>query len=84
MDLERVTGRVNLDSRINNTFKFGVSFLFSHSINNWGSSAVLGEAISNVPLGIPYNEDGSIRFLPSNDGIRTNPLSEIVPGAFVE
>src|SRR5690606_29230852 len=35
-------------------------------------------------LGIPYNEDGSLKFLPTNDGVRTNPLNELVPGAYVD
>ena len=84
MDFERITGRINLDHRINDTFKFGISMLLSNSLNNWGSSAVVGEALSNNPLGQPFNDDGSVRFLPTNDGIRTNPLSELVPGAYVD
>jgi len=84
MDFERITGRINLDHRINDTFKFGISMLLSNSENNWGSSAVVGESLSNNPLGQPYNDDGSVRFLPTNDGIRTNPLSELVPGAYVD
>ena len=84
MDFERITGRLNLDHRINDTFKFGVSMLLNNSVNNWGSSAVVGESLSNNPLGQPYNDDNSVRFLPTNDGIRTNPLSELVPGAYVD
>ena len=30
MDFERITGRVNLDHRINDTFKFGISMLLSN------------------------------------------------------
>jgi TonB-linked SusC/RagA family outer membrane protein len=84
MDFERVTGRLNLDHRINDTFKFGISMLLSNSVNNWGSSAVMSEALSNIPIGKPYADDGSINFFAFNDGIRTNPLSELVPGAYVD
>ena len=84
MDFERITGRVNLDHRINDTFKFGISMLLSNSVNNWGSSAVMSEALSNIPIGKPYADDGSLNFFTFNDGIRTNPLSELVPGAYVD
>ncbi len=44
----------------------------------------MGEALANNPLGIPYDAEGNLRFLPTNDGIRINPLSELVPNAFVD
>ncbi|MEO1213247.1 MAG: TonB-dependent receptor [Bacteroidota bacterium] len=85
MDYERVTGRLNLDHKINDIFKAGVSFTVSNSTQNFGSSAVMGEALGNVPLAIVYQEDGTTpRFLPTNDGIRTNPLNEILPNAYVD
>lgn len=84
MDFRRVTARINIDHKINSIFKVGTSFLTSSVIQNWGSSSALGEAVSNNPLGVPFNEDGSLRFLPTNDGIRTNPLSELVEGAYLD
>lgn len=85
MDYSRITGRLNLDHKINKIFETGVSFTLSNSIQNWGSSATMGEALGNVPLGIPYEEDGvTPRFLPTNDGIRTNPLNEILDNAYVD
>lgn len=85
MDFERITGRLNLDHKISDAFKAGVSFTLSNSVQNWGSSATMGEALSNVPLAIPYQEDGvTPRFLPTNDGIRTNPLNEILPNAYID
>lgn len=84
MDYTRVTARVNLDHKISNVFKVGTSFLSSFANQNWGSGSAIGEAVSNNPLGVPYDENGEIRFLPTNDGIRTNPLSELVPGAYVD
>ncbi len=85
MDYRRITGRANIDHSINDIFTAGISFTVSNSIQNWGSSATMGEALGNVPLAIPYQEDGvTPRFLPTNDGIRTNPLNEILPNAFVD
>lgn len=82
MDFERFTGRLNLDHKINDIFKIGLSFTVSHSIQNFGSNAVMGESLANNPLGVPFDADGVPIFLPTNDGIRTNPLSELVPNAF--
>ncbi len=84
MDFERFTGRLNLDHKISDVFKIGMSFTISHSIQNFGSNAVMGEALSNNPLGVPYDANGAPIFLPTNDGIRTNPLSELVDGAYVD
>ncbi len=83
-DFRRFTARVNLDQRIGEIFQAGISFTASNSTQNWGSDATVNEAIANNPLGVPYNEDGSIRFLPTNDGIRTNPLSELVENAYID
>jgi len=84
MDFTRLTGRINLDHKISNIFKTGISFLATNSTQNWGSDETMGEALSNNPLGVPYDADGNLRFLPTNDGIRTNPLNELVDNAIVD
>ena len=84
-DYQRISGRLNLDHQINDMFKAGVSFTLSNSTQNWGSSATMGEALGNVPLAFVYQEDGETpRFLPTNDGIRTNPLNEVLPNAYID
>lgn len=82
MDYTRVTTRINVDHKISDRFKIGVSATAAFSIQNWGSDATMGEAVSNNPLGLPIDENGNLRFLPTNDGIRTNPLNELVDGAY--
>jgi TonB-linked SusC/RagA family outer membrane protein len=84
MDYRRLTGRVNLDHKISKVFETGVSFTLSNSVQNWGSSATMGESLGNIPLAFPYDSEGNLQLLPTNDGIRTNPLSEIAPGAYVD
>jgi len=83
-DFERFSGRVNVDHKINDIFKVGASFLIAKTEQNWGSDATVQEALSNNPLGVPYDADGNLAFLPTNDGIRTNPLNELVEGAFID
>lgn len=84
MDYERINARLNLDHRINDMFKFGISMTLTQSTNNWGSNNVMSEGLRTLPMAVPYNADGSIRFLPANDGIASSPLAEIVPGAYVD
>ncbi|TMM58413.1 TonB-dependent receptor [Maribacter algarum] len=83
-DFERISGRVNVDHKINDIFKVGASFLVAKTEQNWGSNATMQEALANNPLGVPRDAEGELLFLPTNDGIRTNPLSELVDGAFID
>ena len=85
MDYERINARINLDHRINDMFKFGMSATLTQATNNWGSNAVMNESLRQLPLGRPYLDDGvTPRMFTWNDGIATNPLAEIVPGAYVD
>ena len=83
LDYERINGTINLDHQINDVFKVGLSTITSYSTQNFGNGSIMGEALSNNPLGVPYDEEGNLRFLPTNDGIRTNPLNELVENAFI-
>lgn len=82
-DFDRYSLRLNVDHQISNWLKVGTSTYLSRSDQNWASNP-MGEALSNNPLGVPYDDEGNLLFLPTNDGIRTNPLSEIVPGAYID
>lgn len=83
-DFKRLSGRINLDHTLNDRVRVGTSTLVSYSVQNWGSDATLGEALSNNPLGVPYDDAGNLIFLPTNDGIRTNPLNEVAPNAYID
>lgn len=83
MDFTRYSIRVNVDNQTTKWLRVGTSSLLTRSVQNFGSNSVMGEALSNNPLGYPYEADGvTPKFLPINDGIRTNPLNEIVDGAW--
>ena len=83
-DYQRYTGRINADQMIGKRFKLGFSSLYSNSTNNFGSGSVISEAVNQTPLGLPYDAEGNIIFLPISDGIRSNPLSELVPGKRID
>jgi TonB-linked SusC/RagA family outer membrane protein len=84
MDFTKTTARINLDHQISKRFKIGMSNQITHSVQNNGSNAVMTEAVNQTPLGLPYDANGNIIFLPISDGIRSSPLSELVPGKKID
>ena len=80
-DFSRYTFRVNLDHKFNDKVKIGLSTLIVNSIRNGENLNHLAGAMQENPLGEPYDANGNLVFLPTNDGLRTNPFSELVPGA---
>lgn len=42
-----------------------------------------GGALAENPLGRPFDDQGNLIFLPTPDGLRSNPAAEVVPGANV-
>ncbi len=83
-DYTKYTSRINADHQLSKVFKIGISTIFSNTEQNWGSGSTISEAVSQTPLGVPYDDQGNIIFLPISDGIRTNPLSELVPGKRID
>ena len=83
-DLTRYTFRVNLDHKINSKLRLGISSLGSHYVRNGENFNPLDGALAENPLGKPYDDEGNLIFLPTQDGLRTNPLAEIVPGAVID
>jgi len=84
MDFTKLTARINLDHQVSKRIKVGMSNQLTHSIKNNGSGSVMSEAVNQTPLGLPYDGQGNIIFLPISDGIRSNPLSELVPGKRID
>ncbi|RIW15874.1 TonB-dependent receptor [Algoriphagus lacus] len=83
-DFSRYTFRINLDHQINKKVKIGTSTLFTYSERNGENFNPLGGALQENPLGKPYDDEGNLIFTPTNDGLRTNPFAEIIPGAQVD
>ena len=80
-DFSRYTFRVNLDHKITNRITVGTSTLLVNSLRNGEFFNPIGGAMQENPLGKPFDDEGNLIFLPTNDGLRTNPYAEIVPGA---
>lgn len=83
-DFTRGTFRINLDHQINDKLRIGTSTLVTYSKRNGENFNPLGGALQENPLGKPFEDDGPLIFLPTSDGLRTNPFAEIVPGAQID
>ena len=83
-DFSRGTFRINLDHKLNDKLKVGISSLAVYSMRNGEFYNPIGGAMQENPLGKPFDDQGNLIFLPTLDGLRTNPLSEIVDGAQVD
>ncbi|WP_439489518.1 SusC/RagA family TonB-linked outer membrane protein [Algoriphagus sp.] len=83
-DFTRYTFRINLDHQLNKKIKIGTSTLVTYSERNGENFNPIGGALAENPLGKPYDDDGNLIFLPTQDGLRTNPFAEVVPGAQVD
>lgn len=80
----RYTMRINLDQSLGKRVKVGASILGTYSTRNGANVNAYDDALQENPLGVPYDSLGKLIFLPTNDGLRSNPLSELVPGAQID
>ncbi|MCW9708242.1 SusC/RagA family TonB-linked outer membrane protein [Fodinibius salsisoli] len=83
-DFSRYNAQINIDMDISDNFTIGTTTLASYSERNGADRNYYGEALSNSPLGSPFDEEGNLVFQPINDGQRSNPLIEVLPDTYVE
>lgn len=76
-DYTRYNIRGSLNSDLNDWLNVSVSNYITTAIQNQGSFEGFRSAYRLKPIGRPYNEDGSLRFFPTNKETQiTNPLFE--------
>lgn len=80
----RNTLRLNIDQTINRRIKIGTSILGTFSLRKGFNLNPYDDALAENPLGVPYDSTGKLIFLPTSDGLRSNPLAELVSGANVD
>lgn len=83
-DFTRFTLRINLDQQIGRRVKVGTSIQGTYSLRNGANLNPFDDALAENPLGVPFDSSGNLIFLPTTDGIRTNPLAELVPDAQID
>jgi TonB-linked SusC/RagA family outer membrane protein len=84
LDYTRYSLRANIDHRINDRFRVGLSSYLMYSVRNGASLNPYSFTIQQNPLGRAYDDNGQPIFAPTNDALLTNPVFEIVPGAQVD
>ncbi|MDR8390075.1 TonB-dependent receptor [Aliifodinibius sp. S!AR15-10] len=80
---DRYTVRVNLDHDVSDRFRIGTSTLLSRFDQAYGTNPY-GGAVAMNPLGDPYEDDGTLDFRPTDDGLVANPLNNLVPGKMLD
>lgn len=83
-DYLRYSLRLSIDHQLSNHIKIGAATFFIRSTRNGEGFNPIGGALEENPLGVPYDSTGKMIFLPTSDGLRTNPVAEIVPGAIID
>ena len=84
LDFTRMSLRANLDHQVNSFLKVGLSSYMMYSIRNGENLNPYQFTINQNPLAAVYDDEGNLKFSPTNDALLTNPLAEIVPGAQVD
>jgi TonB-linked SusC/RagA family outer membrane protein len=75
-DYSRYNMRLNLSRKFLDKWQVGGNLYFTNSVQNIGSYESVRSTYRIPPVAIPYNSDGSLRFLAyRNDGVK-NPLFE--------
>lgn len=80
-DFSKYAVRGNIDHTISKAVKVGSNLQFTHSINNQGAQNIFGNALTYLPLGDAFNEDGTVKYIPVNSVV--NPLSDQIANQYV-
>lgn len=79
----RYSVSTKLDVKFSPRVSAGTSILLSHNkMEAKADDGILAAAIQTSPLGTPYAEDGSPRYLPTGDGFSPHPLADYEWDAF--
>ncbi|TBH73692.1 TonB-dependent receptor [Aquirufa nivalisilvae] len=84
LDFTRYSLRVNVDHKITDKFKVGVSSYFMYGVTNGANRNPYGDLLPQNPLAKAYDDSGNLIFAQTTDALLTNPMAEIVPGAQVD
>ncbi|GAB2788736.1 TonB-dependent receptor [Rhabdobacter roseus] len=84
-DYKRYSFRANLDSRLTQRLKVGVSATVAHDVQHVMANAPYANALSFSPLVTPFGVDGTFVAYPNpREGNATNPLLEYQPNQYAD
>jgi TonB-linked SusC/RagA family outer membrane protein len=83
-DYKRYSFRTNLESRLTERLKVGLSATVTNDVQNTMANAPYTNALSFSPLVLPYDGSGNFVAYPNpREGNATNPLLEYQPNQYV-
>lgn len=68
--------RLNIDHILNKYVKIGANSQVTHYVQDNRADNVLWRAVTNVPLGLPYDENGRVVLWPLGPTARVSPLAD--------
>src|SRR5690606_12257568 len=74
-DYTRYTFNQNTDFKLNDRINVGGGITYSSAIQNVGPS-MYTSSIYQIPLALPYDENGNLIFYPGEDANIVNPLND--------
>jgi len=77
---KRISLNANIDHKINNYIKFGLSTQTTVRLINAGGGNQLQNARYMSPLTYPYNPDGSLNLTPQGDELDATTVNPLLPG----
>jgi len=77
---KRYSLNANIDHKINNYIKFGLSTQTTVRLINAGGGNQLQNAMYMSPLTYPFNADGSVNVLPESDEFDSQTVNPLLPG----
>ncbi|MFI5159373.1 MAG: SusC/RagA family TonB-linked outer membrane protein, partial [Sphingobacteriales bacterium] len=77
---KRISLNANIDHKINNYIKFGLSTQTTVRLINAGGGNQLQNAMYMSPLTYPYNPDGSLNLTPQSDELDATTVNPLLPG----
>jgi TonB-linked SusC/RagA family outer membrane protein len=84
-NFDRLSLRTNLDARLSDKVRIGISLTTSKSERNLGSSRPYGGALNYIPIVEPFDSEGKIIPFPNpSEGLLTSPLLDYAPNQHVD
>ncbi len=82
-ELERYSARAKFDFTPNKVVKYGLNVYAMYQENDKRSNRIWNRILSTMPLGDPFNEDGSIKGFPIDGDAAMNPIADNATDVYV-
>ena len=80
--LKRYSIRTKLDFKANNWLKYGINIYAMYGNTDKRNSRVWNRVLNMVPVGVPYDENGTVRPFPIDGDTALSPIADLEPGQY--